>query len=71
MKTGEESTYALLTAAEEKEKGRDFFEIGVYAVFALSTLLAIWQFAAIAKPLPKTVHHHTHKAHPALEARPS
>lgn len=74
MKTGEDSTYALLTAAEEREKGSDFFETGVYAALVLSTLLAIWQFAVIAKPLPRTglsAHHHGHKAHFALDARPS
>ena len=75
MKKGEESTFALLTAAQEKEKRHDLFETGVYTVFALTTVLAIWQFAAVAKPLPKalkaSLHHHVHKAHFAYGTRPS
>jgi hypothetical protein len=75
MKKGEESTYALLTSARENEKGHDLFEIGVYAVFTLTTVLAIWQFAAVAKPLPKalraSLHHHVHKTHFAADSRPS
>jgi hypothetical protein len=75
MKKGEESTYALLAAAQEKEKGHDLFETGVYAVFTLITVIAIWQFAAVAKPLPKalraSLHHHVHKAHFATGSRPS
>jgi hypothetical protein len=75
MKKGEESTYALLSAAQEKEKGHDLFETGVYTVFILTTVLAIWQFAAVAKPLPKAIgaslHHHVHKAHFTTAPRPS
>lgn len=74
MKKGEESTYALLTAAQEKEKGRDLFETGVYTVFTFITVLAIWQFAAVAKPLPKalraSLHRHVHKVHFAAGSRP-
>jgi hypothetical protein len=75
MKKGEESTYALLTAEQEKEKGQDLFETGVYTIFTLITVLAIWQFAAVAKPLPKalraSLHHHVHKAHFPTSSRPS
>jgi len=38
-----ESTYALLVRSEEK--GRGVLEILVYAVFVLSVVLSIWQFA--------------------------
>jgi hypothetical protein len=75
MKKGEESTYALLSAVREKEKRHDLFETGVYAVFTLITVLAIWQFAAVAKPLPKALrasqHHHIHKVHFSAGSRPS
>jgi hypothetical protein len=75
MKKGEESTYTLLADAQEKEKGQDLFETVVYAVFTLITVLAIWQFAAVAKPLPKalraSLHHHVHKVHSATGSRPS
>jgi hypothetical protein len=74
MKKGEKTTYALFAAEQEKEKGRNSFEDGVYAVFTLMTVLAIWQFAAVAKPLPKalgaSVHHRVHKAHFAAGSRP-
>lgn len=75
MRKGEQSTYALLSAEQEKEKGHDLFETGVYTVFILTTVLAIWQFAATAKPLPKalraSLHHHVHKAHFETGSRPS
>jgi hypothetical protein len=38
-----ESTYGLLVRSEEK--GRGVLEIVVYAVFILSIVSAIWQFA--------------------------
>ena len=38
-----ESTYALLVRSEEK--GRGVLEILVYAVFILSVVFSIWQFA--------------------------
>ena len=38
-----ESTYALLVRSEEK--GRGALEILVYAVFILSVVFSIWQFA--------------------------
>ena len=50
MNKGEGFTYALLTRSEEK--GRDLLETGVYAVFALSALLAICQFVAEVRPMP-------------------
>jgi hypothetical protein len=74
MKKGEEGTYALLQAAQEKEKGQDLFEAGVYAVFILTTVIAIWQFAAVAHPLKAlgtATHHHAHKVHLAPASRPS
>ena len=37
------STYRLLVQSEEKS--RDILETALYALFALSALLAIWQFA--------------------------
>ena len=37
------STYRLLTQSEET--GRNILETALYALFALSALLAIWQFA--------------------------
>jgi hypothetical protein len=38
-----ESTYALLVRSEEKS--RTFLEIVLYAIFALSVIVGIWQFA--------------------------
>src|SRR5438874_12636842 len=38
-----ESTYALLVRSEEN--GRGVLEILVYAVFVISVVLSIWQFA--------------------------
>ena len=38
-----ESTYALLVRSEEK--GRGVLEILVYAIFFLSVVSSIWQFA--------------------------
>jgi hypothetical protein len=38
-----ESTYGLLVRSEEK--GRGLFETIVYAVFILSVVWSIWQFA--------------------------
>ena len=37
------STYRLLIQSEEKS--RNVFEVAVFALFALSALAAIWQFA--------------------------
>jgi hypothetical protein len=41
-----ESNYALLVRSEEK--GRGVLEILVYAIFFLSVVLSIWQFAETA-----------------------
>lgn len=38
-----ESNYALLVRSEEK--GRSVLEVLVYAIFFLSVVLSIWQFA--------------------------
>ena len=38
-----ESTYALLVRSEEKS--RSVLEIVLYAIFALSVIVGIWQFA--------------------------
>ena len=45
-----ESTYALLVRSEEK--GRGVLEILVYAVFVLSVVLSIWQFAQTPLKIP-------------------
>jgi hypothetical protein len=71
MNKGEGFTYALLTRSEEK--GRDLLEAGVYAVFALSALLAICQFVAEARPMPTnqgiSIHHWFPKHHIAVQHR--
>ena len=54
-----ESTYALLVRSEEKS--RNVLEILVYALFILSAIFSIWQFALqtfsspIDKPMNATV----------------
>jgi hypothetical protein len=45
-----ESTYALLVRSEEKK--RNVLEILVYALFILSALFLIWQFALQTFPSP-------------------
>jgi len=71
MNKGEGFTYALLTRSEEK--GRDLLETGVYAVFALSALLAICQFVAEVRPMPTnqriSIHHRLPKHHIAVQHR--
>ncbi len=62
MNKGEGFTYAMLTRSEEK--GRDLLETAVYAVFILSTLLAICQFMAEARLTDRIlVHHRVPKHH--------
>ena len=48
-----ESTYALLVRSEEKK--RNLLEILVYALFILSAVFSIWQFAhqRVAFPIDK------------------
>ena len=48
-----ESTYALLVRSEEKK--RNLLEILVYALFILSAVFLIWQFAhqRVAFPIDK------------------
>jgi len=44
------STYALLVQSEEK--GRNIMETALYALFALSAVVSIWQFAQQPSSLP-------------------
>jgi len=48
------STYRLLIQSEEKT--RNILETGLYALFALSAVASIWQFAqqTSALPLPRS-----------------
>lgn len=48
-----ESTYTLLVRSEEKE--RSLFETIAYGLFILSSVAAIWQFAAQPVKLPDTL----------------
>ena len=47
------STYTLLMRSEEKE--RSLFETIAYGLFILSSVAAIWQFAAQPVKLPDTL----------------
>jgi TRAP-type uncharacterized transport system fused permease subunit len=50
-----ESTYALLVRSEEKN--RSLLETVVYAIFILSAVFSIWQFANQPMMLPlKSIH---------------
>jgi hypothetical protein len=44
------STYALLVQSEEKS--RNIMETALYALFALSAVVSIWQFAQQSSLLP-------------------
>jgi hypothetical protein len=44
------STYRLLVQSEEKS--RNILEIALYALFAVSVLVCIWQFAEQPNALP-------------------
>jgi hypothetical protein len=48
-----ESTYALLVRSEDKSRSR--LEVLVYALFILSAVVSIWQFAhqSVAFPIGK------------------
>lgn len=70
MNNQSESTYGMLIRSEEK--GRGILEILVYAVFALSTVLSICQFAEvpvkISAPKPEPcVACHSVTAHSRVE----
>jgi len=69
MKTGHKGTYQCLVGA--RDRGRDWLETGIYAVFLASGLLAITQFALVDRAVAKTgklsAHHHGRKAHPVAE----
>ena len=49
MNKEHQSSYALLVRSEEK--GRGIMETVVYALFGLSAIISIWQFAAQPSPL--------------------
>ena len=61
-----ESTYALLVRSEEKK--RNVLEIVVYALFILSAVFSIWQFAyqSVAFPLDRV----TNASASVIETRP-
>jgi hypothetical protein len=44
------STYRLLIQSEEKT--RNILETGLYALFALSAVVSVWQFAQQTNSLP-------------------
>jgi hypothetical protein len=44
------STYALLVQSEEKS--RNIMETALYALFAFSAIVSIWQFAQQSSALP-------------------
>ncbi|PYL52520.1 MAG: hypothetical protein DMF29_10725 [Verrucomicrobia bacterium] len=44
------STYRLLVQSEEKS--RNILETGLYALFAISAVVSIWQFAQQTSSLP-------------------
>jgi hypothetical protein len=50
MNNEHESTYTLLVRSEEK--GRGIMEIVAYALFGLSAIISIWQFAQQPNRLP-------------------
>jgi hypothetical protein len=57
------STYRLLIQSEEKS--RNLLETGLYALFALSAVVSIWQFAEQTSALP------LHRVERAIELRTS
>jgi len=62
MNNEAQSTYGLLVRSEEK--GRGIMETVVYALFGLSAIVSIWQFAQLANQLP--IDRETFRLHPAL-----
>jgi len=55
------STYRLLVQSEEKS--RNILETGLYALFAISAVVSIWQFAQQPSSLP------LHRSGTAIEQR--
>ena len=62
MNKKHESTYTLLVRSEET--GRSIMETAVYALFGLSAIVSIWQFAQQPNQLP--IDRETSRLHPAL-----
>jgi hypothetical protein len=62
MNNEHESTYTLLVRSEET--GRSIMETVVYALFGLSAIVSIWQFAQQPNQLP--IDRETFRLHPAL-----
>src|SRR6266446_921294 len=62
MNNKHESTYALLVRSEET--GRSVMETVAYALFGLSAIVSIWQFAQQPNQLP--IDRETSRLHPAL-----
>jgi hypothetical protein len=50
MNKEHESTYALLVRSEDRNRGR--MEVGIFTLFVLSAVLAVWQFARQPSALP-------------------
>ena len=62
MNNKHESTYTLLVRSEET--GRSIMETVVYALFGLSAIVSIWQFAQQPNQLP--IDRETFQLQPAL-----
>jgi hypothetical protein len=62
MNNEHESTYTLLVRSEEK--GRSIMETVVYALFSLSAIVSIWQFAQ--QPNQLSIDRETFRLDPAL-----
>jgi hypothetical protein len=63
MNNKDESTYTLLVRSEET--GRSIMETVVYALFGLSAIVSIWQFAQQPNQLP--IDRETFRLHPTLQ----
>jgi len=56
MKTSNlKSTYELVVESENEDKNRSFFETVIYALFILSAVFSIWQFAIRPVVVPTSV----------------
>ena len=56
MKTSNlKSTYELVVESENEDKNRSFFETVIYALFILSAVFSIWQFAIQPVVVPTSV----------------
>jgi hypothetical protein len=62
MNNEHEPTYTLLVRSEEM--GRSIMETVVYALFGLSAIISIWQFAQ--QPNQLSIDRETFRLHPAL-----